>query len=142
MSTTGKSERVFGASGLPAQPPTPSLETQPFWDAAAEGRLVLPRCDACGFVIWYPRRFCPECSGRTITWFAASGAGTIYSCTVTRKGQGAWSEVGPYVLAIVELTEGPRLMTNVVGADPASVRIGAAVEVVFDGGLPRFRLAT
>lgn len=134
----GEGERVVGESGLPAPQPVPTLETQPFWDAAAEGRLVLPRCAACGFVIWYPRRFCPDCGGREVRWFEASGDGAVYSFTVTRKGQGAWRDAGPYVVAYVELAEGPRLMTNLIGVDVDTVAIGQAVRVRFDGGLPRF----
>ncbi len=139
MSSRGeRPERVVGESGLPAPQPTPSLESKPFWDAAAEGRLVLPKCDQCDFVIWYPRRFCPECGNRSVTWFDASGDGTIYSYTVTRKGQGAWRDAGPYVMAYVELAEGPRIMTNIVGADPDGLAVGQAVRIQFDGGLPRF----
>ena len=134
------------AKALPNIAPRPNLETQPFWDATAEGRLLLKRCDApgCGAVIWYPRSICPVCGSLETSWFEASGRGTIYSCTVTRKGQGAYRDAGPFVLAYVELEEGPRIMTNVVDCDPHSVHIGQAVEVTFhDTGqgsaLPRFR---
>jgi uncharacterized OB-fold protein len=131
---------------LPNIAPKPNLETQPFWDATAEGRLLLERCDApgCGTVIWYPRSFCPTCGSMDTSWFEASGRGTIYSCTVTRRGQGAYRDAGPFVLAYVELEEGPRVMTNIVDCDPATVHIGQAVHVTFhDTGqgsaLPRFR---
>jgi uncharacterized OB-fold protein len=131
---------------LPTPVPHPNLETQEFWDATARGELLLKRCDACGYVIWYPRSLCPACGGTATSWFPASGKGTVYSCTVTRKGQGAYRNAGPFVLAYVELEEGPRLMTNIVECDPGSVHIGQAVEVVFhDTGqgsaLPRFRPA-
>ena len=119
-------------SGLPAPAPPVTPETQPFWDAAAEGRLVLPRCDACATVIWYPRLFCPACGSTEVSWFDASGRGTVHSCTVTRKGGGAYRHAGPYVLAYVELEEGPRVLTNVVGCPPEEVHIGQAVEAVFD----------
>ena len=106
-------------------------------------RLVLPRCDACATVIWYPRAFCPECSSFDIQWFDASGRGTIYSYTVNRRGQGDYRDMA-YVLAYVELDEGPRVMTNIVDCDPDSVRVGQAVQVVFhptsaEAALPRFR---
>lgn len=131
------------SSGLPTPVPRPTLETAPFWEATAEGRLVLPCCDACGFVIWYPRMFCPDCGSTAVHWIEASGAGTVYSYTVTRKGQGAYRDAGPYVMAYVELAEGPRVMTNIVGVDPGAVHIGQAVRVVFDDtgegpALPRF----
>ena len=130
-------------SGLPTPEPVPSLETEPYWDGAAEGRLVLPRCDACGNVIWYPRRFCPVCHTSSVTWFDASGRGTVYSYTVVRNGRGPWREMSPYVIAYVELEEGPRVLTNVVGADPDTVTVGMPVRVVFDPtpegrAVPRF----
>ena len=132
-------------SELPVSAPHPTLETAPFWEAAAAGRLVLPQCDHCGNVIWYPRRFCPVCHQWGVTWIDASGRGTVYSFTVIRKARGPWGEVAPYVLAYVELDEGPRVMTNVVGAPPDEVEVGMAVEVVFDRdgevALPRFRPA-
>ena len=120
-------------SALPASEPMTTLETEPFWSAAAEGRLVLPRCDACGTVIWYPRRFCPACRTTSVSWIEASGRGTVYTYTVVRKGaRGAWGEVAPYVIAYVELDEGPRVLTNVVDIDPDAVEVGMAVRVVFD----------
>ena len=129
---------------LPAQSPGVTLETQPFWDATREGRLVLPRCDDCEFVIWYPRRFCPACGSRKVSWFDAAGTGTVYTFTIVTKGGGAYRDAGPYVVAFVELDEGPRLMTNIVETPPESVAVGQRVAVVFaptgDGtALPRFR---
>jgi uncharacterized OB-fold protein len=129
---------------LPAPSPGVTLETQPFWDATREGRLVLPRCDACEFVIWYPRRFCPACGSRNVSWFEAAGTGTVYTFTIVAKGTGPYRDSGPYVVAFVELDEGPRLMTNIVDVPPESVAVGQRVAVVFtpteDGtALPRFR---
>ncbi len=129
---------------LPALAPPVNLETQPFWDATAEGRLVLPRCDSCSTVIWYPRLFCPLCGSTEVSWFDAKGTGTVYSATVVRKGQGPFADAAPYVLAYVELDEGPRIMTNIVDGDPERIEIGQRVTVTFaDTGkgtaLPRFR---
>ena len=132
---------------LPAPPPFVHPEVKPFWEATAEGRLVLPKCLECDTLIWYPRPFCPNCASTRVDWIAASGRGSIYSFTVNRRGQAdlaAYREAGVYVLAYVELEEGPRVMTNIVDCDPDSVRIGQQVEVVFhDTGqgtaLPRFR---
>ena len=129
---------------LPAPSPGVTLETQPFWDATREGRLVLPRCDDCDFVIWYPRRFCPACGSRAVSWIDAAGTGTIYTFTIVAKGTGAYRDAGPYVVAFVELDEGPRLMSNIVDVPPDSVFVGQRVAVVFtpteDGtALPRFR---
>jgi uncharacterized protein len=132
------------AGSLPADAPLVNAETKPFWDATAEGRLVLPRCDTCDFVIWYPRVVCPACHATSVTWGELSGRGRVYSYTVTRRNQGRWGDVAPYVVAYVELDEGPRLLTNVVGCDPDDVHVDLEVEVVFaDTGegpaLPRFR---
>lgn len=131
-------------SALPAKHPPVNLETKPFWDATAEGKLLLRHCTACGFTIWYPRDLCPECRSTATEWVEASGRGTIYTFTVTRRGQGRWRDVSPYVLAYVELEEGPRVMTNIVDCDPATLAIGQAVEVTFDdtgegAALYRFR---
>lgn len=131
---------------LPAFPPEPTLEDAPFWDAAAEDRLVLPRCGSCATFIWYPRAFCPRChSSSGVEWVPASGRGTVYSFTVSHRGMGPWSEHAPYVVAYVELEEGPRVLTNIVGADVDGLRIGDAVEAVFQPAgqfkVPRFRPA-
>src|SRR6266540_1536103 len=95
---------------LPAPAPIVSPESQPFWDATAEGRLLLPRCEACQTVIWYPRSFCPVCGSNNVAWFEASGRGTIYSFTVNRLGRADLPDyrgVGRFVVAYVELEEGP-----------------------------------
>lgn len=134
-------------SGLPTPSPVVTEETAPFWEAAAEGRWVLPRCRRCGGWIWYPRRFCPDCASRDVEWVEASGRGTVYTFTRIRRGRGPWAEHLPYVVAYVELDEGPRVLTNIVGCDPDDVHIGMPVQVVFepadDGGgvLYRFRPA-
>jgi uncharacterized OB-fold protein len=119
---------------LPAPAPFVLPEVKPFWDATAEGRLVLPKCTECGTFIWFPRPFCPECASTSVEWVQASGKGTVYSYTVNRRGvadMAAYREAGVYVLAYVELEEGPRIMTNIVDCDPDSVRIGQQVELVF-----------
>jgi uncharacterized protein len=130
---------------LPAPPPQINSETKPFWDATAQSKLMLPRCSACDTVIWYPRAFCPACSSFDISWFEASGRGTIYSFTVNRRGQGDYRDRA-YVVAYVELEEGPRVLTNVVDCDLEKLEVGQAVEVVFHptsngAALPRFRPA-
>ncbi len=130
-------------SELPTRPPRRTHETAPFWDGCAEGRLVLPRCDRCHELIWYPRRFCPLCAGTEVSWGEVSGRGTVYSFTVLRRGDGPFRDAAPYVLAYVELDEGPRVLTNVVGTDPDAVAVGQPVRVVFDpagdgDALPRF----
>ncbi len=130
-------------SGLPGRPPRRNHETAPFWDGCARGVFVLPRCTACGEFIWYPRRFCPFCANHSVDWVETSGRGTIYSLTIMRQGSGPYRELTPYILAYVELAEGPRVLTNVVGADPQSMYVGQTVHVVFDevgegDAIPRF----
>jgi uncharacterized OB-fold protein len=115
---------------LPAPAPAVTPETEPYWTAAAQGRLLLTRCPSCQAVVWYPRAMCPECGNRGTDWFEASGRGTVYTFTVVHKGDGAYRG-DPYVLAYVELDEGPRVLTNVVDVDPGEVRIGMAVRAVF-----------
>jgi uncharacterized protein len=133
-------------SGLPAPAPGTTVETRYFWDETARGRLMLRRCRGCNSVIWYPRAICPECSSNDTEWFSASGRGRVYSYTVNHLGEGDYAGIQPYVLAYVELDEGPRILTNIVGADAQSASVGAPVCLVLvDTGqgsaLPRFQLA-
>lgn len=130
---------------LPAPAPKVDPESKPFWDATAEGRLLLKRCTSCDEVIWYPRAICPACGSLDTEWFDASGLGTIYTYTVNHHGFGPYAGI-TFVIAYVELDEGPRMLTNIVDVDPADVAIGQRVTVVFDdtgegSALPRFRPA-
>ena len=118
-------------SALPAIPPPENPEAEPFWSAAAAGSLVIPVCDGCGHHIWYPRSWCPVCRCDSVTWTELSGRGTVYAATVVRRGMGPWAAATPYVVAYVELAEGPRILTNVIADDPESVRIGMAVTATF-----------
>lgn len=132
---------------LPAPAPFVLPEVKPYWDGTAEGKLLLPKCQECGSFIWFPRPFCPECASTRVEWIPASGRGTVYSYTVNRRGvadMSAYRNAGVYVLAYVELEEGPRIMTNIVDCDPESVRVGQKVRLVFHNtgegtALARFR---
>lgn len=132
---------------IPAPAPAVSPEAKPFWDGTLEGRLLLQRCVSCEEVVWYPRGLCPRCGSFALEWFEASGRGVVYSYTVIRRGApGPYKGAEPYVLAYVELDEGPRLLTNVVGCDPSAVQIGSEVRVEFHtagdtAALVRFRLS-
>lgn len=135
-------------TALPAPEPVPEPETQRFWDALNDHVLALQRCATCQEVIWYPRFFCPRCGGTDTSWFQASGDGVIYTFTVVRKSRRpGYDTAVPYVVASVELDEGPRIFANIVDCDPGDVRIGQRVRVTFvpaDGGrwtLYRFRPA-
>jgi uncharacterized protein len=120
------------SSGLPVRKVEVTSDTKAFWDATALGKLLLRKCDDCSELIWYPRAFCPGCASTNTSWVESSGKGTIYSFSITRKGAGAWTPVGPYVIAYVELDEGPRVLSNIVGGSVEDVRIGMSVRVVFD----------
>lgn len=113
--------------------PTVYPETQKYWDAASEGRLLVKRCQDCGEHHHYPRAACPFCYSERTEWREASGRGTIYSYSVMRRAP------VPYVIAYVTLAEGATMMTNIVDCDPDRVRIGQAVKVCFrpsQGGPP------
>jgi len=132
------------ADSLPAPAPAVNPETAEFWTATQHGRLLLKRCLDCASVIWYPRAICPECASMRTEWFEAAGRGRVYSYTLNHRGEGAYQGLPPFVLAYVELDEGPRMMTNIVAADPAELAVGLPVQVVFDdtgegAALPRFR---
>jgi uncharacterized OB-fold protein len=107
---------------------------------------MLPRCLACAKPHFYPRPFCPHCGGRNLEWFQATGRGRLYSFVINHRPP-PYREDGPYVIAVVELEEGPRMMTNLVGtpADPARIACDAPVEIEFqpvtaEVTLPAFRL--
>jgi uncharacterized OB-fold protein len=104
--------------------PVPNPETEAFWAAANEGRLLLRRCSTCNKVHYYPRSLCPHCYGATV-WEEASGQGHIYSFSVVRWG------AAPYVIAFVALAEGVSMMTNIVDCDVDSLRIDQPVHLVF-----------
>jgi uncharacterized OB-fold protein len=113
--------------------PVVNAETKAFWDAAREGRFIIPICTACGKAHWYPRAICPFCAGESIEWRNASGKGTIYTYSAMRRVK------EPYIIAHVTLAEGPTMLTNLVDCDPDQVRIGQLVAVVFqnsDNGQP------
>jgi len=122
---------------LPSNASQPNLENSPFFEGASQEKLVLPKCKKCEFVIWFPREICPECGSQNVDWFEASGTGSIYSFTITRRIPGSWSKATPFVLAYVELDEGPRVMTNIVDCDLTQIRIGDRVEKVFEEAVDR-----
>jgi uncharacterized OB-fold protein len=105
--------------------PVPSPETETFWEAAKAGRFLLRRCRACGDAHWYPRSICPLCASADTEWIEGSGEGVIYSYSVMRRTD------PNYVMAYVTLAEGPTMMTNIVGCDPATLHIGDRVRIAF-----------
>jgi len=105
--------------------PVVNAETRPFWEAARQGRFMLPVCAACGKTHWYPRAICPFCASERIEWRQASGKGTIYTFSLVRRAK------EPYVIAHVTLAEGPTMLTNIVDCDFERLRIGQPVALVF-----------
>lgn len=128
---------------LPAPAPDISHETKPFWDATLEGRLLIRSCNACSAYYWYPRTICPICGSLDTRWHESGGSGRIYSCTTVRRDVGELADATPFVLAYVELDEGPRMIANIVDCDVEGVAIGDRVRAVFqktdvDAALVRF----
>jgi uncharacterized OB-fold protein len=105
--------------------PLVSVETQAFWNAARERRLVVPTCRACGRAHWYPRAICPFCDGGRIDWRDAAGRGVIYSFSIMRRAK------EPYAIGYVTLAEGPTMLTNIVDCDFDGLHIGQPVSVLF-----------
>lgn len=113
--------------------PKPTAETLPFWQACAQGRLVYQRCDACGRAQFPPRGHCASCHAAPLAWRESARVGTVHShTTVQRAPTAAFKADVPYAIALVDLDEGFRMMTNVRGAPPDAVRIGARVRIVFE----------
>lgn len=126
--------------------PKPTPESLPFWEATRAGKLLLQRCGDCHVAYFYPRALCPHCMSRNVAWFEASGRGTLHTYVISHRPGRSAPLPPPYVVAIVELEEGPRMMTNLVGVepDPEKIVCDTPVEVVFDAiddeiTLPRFR---
>lgn len=110
--------------------PNVTPETEQFWNAASEGRLLLRECQECGLIYHYPRTFCPDCFSEYVDWIEATGTGEVYSYSVAETMTG-WPESElPLVVAYVELDEGPRMLTN-VDCTPDVVTISTRVEVKF-----------
>ncbi len=99
-------------------------EHKEYWDAAAEGKLLIKKCDSCGEYHYYPRILCPFCMSDKTNWIEAKGTGRIYTYSVMRRGV-------PYAIAFVSLDEGPKMMTNIVDCDLDTLGINQRVKVVF-----------
>jgi uncharacterized OB-fold protein len=129
----------------PRPAPLVDADSAPYWSALHDGRLLVQRCQDCHEVQLYPRDRCLACRG-PVTWEEASGRGTVYSFTVIRQNYSRpFRDWIPYVVALVTLEEGPRVMTNLVDCDPDAVEIGTAVRARFepvsdDAGIALFEL--
>jgi uncharacterized protein len=129
--------------------PVVAPEARPYWSGCKAHELWLRACNTCTAWYFYPRDVCPHCGSRDVEWRQASGRATLYTFSVVHRAPSpAFAELVPYVTALVELEEGPRMPTSLVGIapDPAQIKVGMALEVTFDDltdelTLPRFRPA-
>jgi uncharacterized OB-fold protein len=127
--------------------PHPSPTSRVYWEGCRKHQLLIQHCSACGHYQFYPRSFCTCCMAREPAWEQASGLGTVASWTVVRRPVSeAYAAQTPYVIALIELDEGPVMMSQVTGCDVDGVRSGMRVEVAFEAWseqvtMPVFRLA-
>jgi uncharacterized OB-fold protein len=113
--------------------PLPSLkelDTRPFWEATKDKTLRYQKCDACGTVVWHPRAHCTGCTNGTLSWHTASGNGTLYSYSVVRQSYHPFFRtLVPYAIAWVDLDEGPRVLSNIVGVDDPTADLACGQRV-------------
>lgn len=127
--------------------PLPELNdvNRPFWDACRKGRLEMQKCTDCGHIRYPVSHVCPECLSYEAQWVPLSGRGTVWSSIVFHQVYNpAFTQDVPYNVSMIQLAEGPRMISNVVNKPPSEVEVGAAVEIVFDAvtpeiTIPRFR---
>ncbi|MBC7164295.1 MAG: Zn-ribbon domain-containing OB-fold protein [Roseovarius sp.] len=119
---------------MSTEKPLPVIDhdSAPYWEAAREGRLDIPLCGDCGKHHFYPRAVCPYCHSDKLRFDTVSGRGKVHTFTIARRPAGpAFADDVPYVVALIELDEGPRMMSRIQTDDPEKVHIGARVEVTF-----------
>ncbi len=132
--------------GRPSKPlPIPDHDTKPYWDGCLRGELLLQKCSECGAYRHPPSPICSVCLSASSEWVQASGDATVYTFVVVQRAfHPAWEGEVPYIVCIVELAEGPHIMTNLTDVDPDKVHVGMPVHVWFDQAsdeisLPKFR---
>jgi hypothetical protein len=125
--------------------PTLNKDNRPFWEGCKEGKLRMQRCGACAHIRFPINTVCPRCLSPDFSWQDLSGRGTVFSYIVFYQVYNkAFAQDVPYNVALVQLEEGPRMYSNVVGVPNDAVKVGDALEVVFDAvtpeiTIPRFR---
>lgn len=139
----------MSASPPPAKAvPIATPVTKPFWEGTAAGELRVQRCGACQTAFLYPRIRCPKCGSEQVAWIRASGRGRLYSYVINHMAAPGWQGEVPYVIAVVQLEEGPRMLSNLVGIapDPAALHLDMPLEVTFQPRgnmmLPLFKSAS
>ena len=126
-----------------SQKPSPVIQpwTKAFWQGAKQNKLLIQQCDSCNTKIFFPKKICPECWSEHLKWIEASGRGTVYTFSVMMDMvEPQFTPDLPYVIAMVDLDEGIRMSTRIVNCDPDDVKIGMAVEVLFDEISPEISL--
>lgn len=118
--------------------PHPNAETQVFWDKANEDELWIQRCNQCNKPYFYPRFFCPTCLSKDVEWFKASGKGKLHTYMINHRPSPAFEPEAPYAIAVVELDEGVKMMTNIHGIEntPENLVLDMPLEVVFEEVAP------
>ena len=125
--------------------PKPSPETSVYWDGCRRHELLIQCCKDCNKFQFYPRIICTSCMSQNIEWIKVSGRAQVVSYTIVRRPvSAAYKAETPYVVTLVQLEEGPTMMSNIVNCDPAQVHIGMAVEVIFEDwsdeiSMPKFQ---
>jgi uncharacterized OB-fold protein len=122
------------------RPLSPDL-TRPFWEAAKRHELVMPRCKTCDHLFFYPRSECPRCLSNHLEWMPVSGRGRLHTYTVVyQPANAAFRDDTPYIYAVVQLDEGPRIVSNVVQCDLDAVAVDMRLEAIFDDVAPEWTL--
>ncbi|MGH9095266.1 MAG: Zn-ribbon domain-containing OB-fold protein [Acidimicrobiales bacterium] len=118
----------------PKAAPQPTPETQHFWDGTAQGELRIQRCNRCGRAYFYPRTGCPSCSSTDVDWITTTGRGRLHTYLISHRPAPGFSDQVPYAIAVVELEEGPRMLSNIVGVanTPEALELDMALEVDFE----------
>jgi uncharacterized protein len=130
---------------VPLPSPIANGDSLTYWNAARDRKLLIQRCRACGELHFMPRYLCPACWSDQLEWVESRGVGRVHSYTIIRRAPlASFAELTPYVVALIELDEGPRMVANVLGQDALEVKIGDPVRVLFedrgDGALlPQFQ---
>ena len=126
--------------------PAPDADSAPYWDGCKQHRLLIQRCEACASFRFPAGPVCPNCNSREARWMPASGRGTVFSWIVVRHPVPAevYGAEVPYTVALIDLEEGVRMASNVIGCEPETLHAGMRVSVHFDDvtpeiSLPRFR---
>jgi uncharacterized OB-fold protein len=131
---------------LPASLLVQDSDSRPYWEGLKQGELRIQRCKTCTKAVFYPRAICPHCHSDQLEWIVASGKGTIYAYTVAHQAFGPFAADVPFVIVLIELEEGARMLSRLLDAPRERVTIGAAVQVIYeqveeDLTLPYVRLA-